>query len=101
MPWFYFLILAVGFSLMRYAGPVVVRLINVEKVEYRVVRDTVPWKYIGFTLGGTFLVTALIAWTERKLRLVHLLIGLGATLMLIALYDLPFDDLLLPPNGDV
>lgn len=26
---------------------------------------------------------------------------LGATLAMIALYDLPFEDLLLPPNGDV
>lgn len=95
------LILAIGLGLMRYAGPVVVGWVNADSAEYRLLRDTIPWKYIGFILGGTFLVTALIAWTERKLTLVHVLIGIGATLILIALYDLPFDDLLLPPNGDV
>lgn len=94
-------ILAVGLSFTRYSGPVVVGLFHTDSVEYRVLRDTIPWKYIGFVLGGTFLVTALIAWTERKLRWVHVLIAFTSTLVLIALYDLPFDDLLLPPNGDV
>lgn len=95
------LIVAIGLGLMRYAGPLVVAFFNTGSVEYRLLRDTVPWKYVGFILGGTFLVTALIAWTERKLKWAHVLTGFATTLILIAIYDLPFDDLLLPPNGDV
>ena len=95
------LFIAIGLSLMRYSGPLVVALFNTESVEYRLLRDTVPWKYVGFIFGGTFLVTALIAWTERKLKWAHVLTGFATTLILIAIYDLPFDDLLLPPNGDV
>ena len=88
-------------TLMRYAGPIAVRYLHDGPIEYRLLRDTVPWKYIGFVVGGTGLVTGLIAWTERQLKLRHILIGLAATFVLIAAYDLPFDDLLLPPNGDV
>lgn len=95
------LIITIALGLMRYAGPVAVGWFNTEISEYRLLRDTAPWKYIGFILGGTFLVASLTAWTERKFKLMHVWIGLLATLALIALYDLPFDDLLLPPNGDV
>ena len=94
-------IFIISLSVMRYAGPISVTLLHENQTEYRLLRDTVPWKYIGFILGGTALIAALIAWTERKLTLLHIAIGVLTTLALIAVYDLPFDDLLLPPNGDV
>lgn len=94
-------IFVVGLTLMRFTGPVAVSLFHEQQTEYRLLRDTVPWKYIGFILGGTTLIASLIAWTEKRLRIVHVAIGVAATLALIAVYDLPFDDLLLPPNGDV
>jgi hypothetical protein len=92
--------LAIGFALMRYSGPLLVWLFGGDQ-EYRNLRDTAPWKYIGFFLGGSTLITALISSTEGRFSWRTLLIAVAATLALIALYDLPFDDLLLPPNGDV
>ncbi|MEM8591356.1 MAG: hypothetical protein AAGF13_02405 [Pseudomonadota bacterium] len=88
------------FALMRWAGPAAVSLLGPDE-PYRLLRDTAPWKWIGFALGGTGLITGLIATIERRFTLRALLVGLGFTAALIALFDLPFDDLLLPPNGDV
>lgn len=92
------------FALMRWAGPAVVALANlfsVEDMTYRALRDTAPWKHVGFVLGNSALITAMIAAVEGRPSRRALLIGILASLGLIALYDLPFDDLLLPPNGDV
>ncbi len=91
--------LAISFAVMRWAGPAVATLATEDG--YRPLRDTVPWKYIGFVLGGSALVTGLIAMVEARLSLRAIVIGLLATLAMLAIYDLPFDDLLLPPNGDV
>jgi len=86
---------------MRYVGPLLLNLFEGDSAEYRLLRDTVPWKYLGFIAGGVWLIVSLIAFNERKIRWQHFLIALAAVLVLIAFYDLPFDDLLLPPNGDV
>ncbi|MEO1550654.1 MAG: hypothetical protein AAFR93_09510 [Pseudomonadota bacterium] len=84
---------------MRWAGPLLASILAEE--DYRVLRDTAPWKHIGFVAGGSLLVSGLIAVVERGWTWRAAAIGLGAALAIIALYDLPFDDLLLPPNGDV
>ena len=78
---------------MRWEGPVLVE-------EYRLLRASAPWKWVGFVLGGTVVVTGLISAIERRLSLRALLIGIAVTVALIVLFDLPFDDLLLPPNGE-
>ena len=91
---------AISFALMRWLGPVAAMIGGAEG-EYRNLRDTVPWKYIGFVAGGTFLVTGLKAFVDGRPTLKGVTIGFCACLALIAIYDLPFDDLLLPPNGDV
>lgn len=93
------LCLAAGLGLMRWVGPWLVEISA--GTAYRPLRDTVPWKYAGFLIGGTALIAALIALVERRLRWSRLLIALGVTVALMLFYDLPFDDLLLPPNGDV
>ena len=85
--------------LMRWGGPALVQMLTGQ--EYRPLRDTVPWKYTGFLLGGTTLIAALIFVVERQIRPSRLGIALGVTVILTVLYDLPFEDLLLPPNGDV
>lgn len=95
------LLVTISLLLMRYAGPLVLSLFHGADVEYRLLRDTAPWKYIGYTAGGLWLIVTMIALAERRLRWQHFLIALSAVLLLIAFYDLPFDDLLLPPNGDV
>ena len=97
-------VLAAGIVLMLYAGPLALWLADTgraEPREYRLMRGSFPWKYIGFVLGGTVAITGLIAWAERRMTWAALIIGLGAVLGMIARFDLPFDDLLLPPNGDV
>lgn len=98
------LILFVSLLVMRFAGPWAVEISNAltgEALEYRLLRDTAPWKYIGYFLGGILLISGLIALIEGHLTARTLLISILAVLILIAVYDLPFDDLLLPPNGDV
>jgi len=93
-------ILGVAFTVMRWLGPAVVWVFT-EDEAYRPLRDTAPWKYLGYVAGGTILVSGLMALGEGRVTLRSVIIGLLATLALIAIYDLPFDDLLLPPNGDV
>ena len=92
-------LVAVAMLLMRWTGPMAASLAGAE--EYRLLRDTVPWKYFGFALGGFILVTGLAALVERRVTRGAVLAGLFAVGLIIAIYDLPFDDLLLPPNGDV
>ncbi len=93
-------ILVFGFLIMLYAGPLAVYLLQ-DGAEYRLLRDTAPWKYIGYFLGGTFVVTGLISHVEGRFAARHVLIGVCVAAALIVIYDLPFEDLLLPPNGDV
>jgi hypothetical protein len=91
---------AISFGIMIWAGPLAVALLGDESDTYRNLRDTAPWKHIGFMLGGTALVTTLIALVEKRVTIQAVLIGLAATLALIGVFDLAFDNLLLPPNGD-
>lgn len=92
-------VLLIGLVVMRYAGPLAVTF--QEAGEYRLLRDTYPWKYIGFALGGLGIVAGLIMLVERRFSLRAVVVAVGVVLALIALFDLPFGDLLLPPNGDV
>lgn len=97
-------ILGGSLLLMRYAGPFTVWAWNGltdGEAAYRNLRDTAPWKYIGFLIGGTIMVAAPIALVERRLTAKAVLIGVLSVVVMIVAYDLPFDDLLLPPNGDI
>ena len=42
-----------------------------------------------------------VALVERRLSLARLVLALAVALALALVFDLPFEDLLLPPNGDV
>ena len=90
----------VGASLavMWLAGPVAAAL---TVGDYRPLRDEAPWKYLGFVLGGGLMIFSLIALVERRLSLARLVLALAVALALALIFDLPFEDLLLPPNGDV
>ncbi|MEM1274484.1 MAG: hypothetical protein AAGF88_11745 [Pseudomonadota bacterium] len=97
-------ILAVSFTIMRYAGPLAVWLVNAAtdgELVYRQLRGTTPWKQSGYFLGAWFAIAAMISLTDRRVSGRSVLVGALAALGLVVLYDLPFDDLLLPPNGDV
>ncbi len=91
--------LAASLALMRWAGPVVASVTAEDG--YRILRDTAPWKQIGFFLGGSVLVAGLISLVEGRITSRSVMIGTLAALAMILIYDLPFEDLLLPPNGDV
>ena len=95
---------AVVVGVFRWTGPLAVWLagaFNSEWTEYRPLRDSVPWKYLGFCGGGFLLVFVSVAMAERKVALRTVWLAVLAPLLIALLYDLPFDDLLLPPNGDV
>jgi len=92
-------VLVMGFLIMLYAGSIAVWLSGTE-AEYRLLRDTLPWKYLGYFLGGVFIVSGLISQAEGRITGRAVLIGVCVVIGLIVIYDLPFEDLLLPPNGD-
>lgn len=97
------LIVAISLALMVWTGPAVVAILNALGADlgsYRELRDTMPYKYLGFVLGGLFLVVGLITTIEGRPGLKAVMTAVGTVVALILLYDLPFDDLLLPPNGD-
>ena len=91
-------ILAVSLAVMRWAGPMLTHLLD---LDYRSLRDTIPWKHIGYFSGGLIMVFSLLSIMEHRLRWQILIISILAVLGMIIVYDLPFDNLLLPPNGDV
>jgi len=98
-----FCVIAVGLLLMNESGPVSVGLsshLGWDVGSYRELRDTVPFKYIGYALGGFVMVFGVISMVESRASRSAALVSIVAVLVLIILYDLPFDDLLLPPNGD-
>ena len=95
-----FAVLAVALAIMRWLGPLAVELAGEDRL-YRALRDTAPWKYIGFVGGGSLLVAGLMALVEGRVTGRGFLMGLLAAIVLVVIYDLPFEDLLLPPNGDV
>ena len=92
-----------GLSLMLYAGPLVVDFINTmggEISTYRQLKDTFPYKFIGYSLGGFVLVFGLVCLIENRSSLSAAWAAIIAVLLLTLLYEVPFDNLLLPPNGD-
>ena len=91
-------IFAISLMIMRYTGPIVAMGFE---GGYRPLRATPPWSYIGFLVGGTVMIGGLIATASRRLSIRGFAIGFATSLIIALLYDMPFDDLLLPPNGDV
>lgn len=89
----------VAVLIMRWTGPLITSLLSEES--YRNLRDTLPWKYLGYVGGGSFLIGSMISLAQQRFSIRAFLIGMVSSVLLAALYDLPFDDLLLPPNGDV
>ena len=94
----------IGILVMRYTGPALVAFVNVfggEPLEYRLLRTTPGWKHVGFIFGGIIMVTGVISVVERKFTTRAVMTGICAVIVLLLVFDLPFEDLQLPPNGDV
>lgn len=96
-------VIGAGLVLMVHTGPLAVEAVNALGGgigSYRELRDTFPYKFLGYVLGGSVMVAGMIAVIEQRLSAAPLVAAALATLALAVLYDVPFDDLLLPPNGD-
>ena len=91
-------LLGLSLAVMRWAGPLVAQLFQ---TDYRSLRDTVPWKHIGYFWGGIVMIFGLVSFMEHRLRWRMLIVSIIAVLVMILIYDLPFKHLLLPPNGDL
>ena len=83
--------------LMRYAGPVVAMLMNADYRPLRRPRHALHW----ISCRRHNLNRRIDSLVERRLSAQNFVIGFIAALVVALIYDLPFDDLILPPNGDV
>lgn len=92
------IMLSISMAVIRWAGPLAADILS---ADYRSLRDTIPWKYIGFFMGGGFMVFGLISIMEHRMRWQMLVLAVVAVTVMMLLYDLPFDNLQLPPNGDL
>ena len=96
-------VIALSLIVMFWAGPLALALfgpLGDEPVTYRQVRSLFPWKYIGFALGAFTLVFGLTSLIEGRIRWVRVFSSFLVVLALILIFDVPFDTILLPPNGD-
>ncbi len=91
-------ILALSLALMFWTGPIAAELFSDQ--DYRQLRATAPWKHLGFVVGGVAMVFGAISLIEGRLRASRAAIAFLVALLLILAFDIPFDTLLLPPNGD-
>ena len=99
-------LIGVSLLLIRWTGPAVVWLAETTGfldagTGYRPLRDTLPWKFTGFLAGGTMLIWSLSSLTDGSWNLRRLGIAFLIALVIGSVFDLPFEDLVLPPNGDV
>ena len=89
---------------MRYLGPALIWVfatLTETEVTYRNLRNIWPLKYVGFVCGGTILLCSFSHFMDRSLTRKRAAL-FGVICFAIALFfDLPFEDILLPPNGDV
>ena len=94
--------MAASLALMFWSGAVAHAVFGAasEDVGYRQVRDAVPWKYLGYLIGGFTMVFATTCIIEGKVTARRALTSLVTVLLFIAIFDGPFDNILLPPNGD-
>lgn len=101
---FFLLVFFLSLTLMRYTGPLaieVVSFVTQSDINYRNLRNIWPLKYIGFVCGGTLLLCCFSHFMDRSLNRKRVLLLLGICIAIAMFFDLPFEDILLPPNGDV
>ena len=96
-------IIFIALLLMLYSGPLLVEfanLMNGENNSYRLLKGSLPYKYIGYILGGFIMIFSSIGLVENKFSANGAWLSVIAVAVLTFIYDVPFDNLLLPPNGD-
>jgi hypothetical protein len=100
----YIMIFFVSLLIMRFLGPIFISIINIlvlEDLNYRDLRDMQPVKYIGFVIGGTSMMILLSYFMDGALSRKRIKIFIAVAIIMALFFDIPFEDVLLPPNGDV
>ncbi|MGC6536945.1 MAG: hypothetical protein ACON44_06280 [Candidatus Puniceispirillaceae bacterium] len=101
---FYVVLFAIALVVMRFTGPLFVSLFNefvATELTYRNLRNIWPLKYVGYVSGGTLLLCALSHFMDQSLSRKRAVLFLAISCAIALFFDLPFEDILLPPNGDV
>lgn len=101
---FYVSVFVIALVVMRYLGPLSINILNMfleAEWSYRNLRNVWPLKYVGYVAGGTLLMSAFSHFMDSGLTKRRVLLFLGISLTIAMFFDLPFEDILLPPNGDV
>lgn len=96
-------ILAVSLAVMFWAGPVAVALFAQgadAPVSYRELRGTFPWRHVGFVLGGIIMVFGAITLLDGRPTRSAAISAVLAVVALILVFDVAFESVLLPPNGE-
>lgn len=99
---FHLVVLAALFT-MYVLGPLVVSAVNAlfgSELKYKALVDTIPYKYVGYAVGGCLLTVPLIAWAERGLRIRSFIIVLATIIASILIFDVLLSNVQLPPNAD-
>ena len=96
-------IIFAGLSIIYWLGPLIVesaRHLGAIEQTYRQLTDTVPYKYLGYVIGGFLMTAGLIALAEGTIRL-RALVAVAMVLgLLIIVLDVLLYNIQLPPNAD-
>jgi hypothetical protein len=96
-------IIAVGLTVMYWLGPLVVdslRAVGMIDHTYRQLVDTVPYKYLGYVVGGFIMTIGLIIRAEGLIRPRAVLSVVAVIASLIFILDILLHNIQLPPNAD-
>ncbi len=99
----FYAIVIIGLITMYWLGPLVVdglRAIGVIDHTYRQLVDTVPYKYLGYVVGGFIMTLGLIVRAEGVIRPRAVLTVVIVIASLIFILDILLHNIQLPPNAD-
>ena len=95
---------SVTLAVMRYFGPAMIdslHSLNLLSFSYRPLRATFPVSYISFVTAGGIMIFSLSVYIDRRYSWARLGVCFALAFFIALLFDVPFEDILLPPNGDV
>lgn len=96
-------IVVTGLALMYWLGPLIVALMSSAsetELTYRQLVDTIPYKYIGYAVGGMLMTGTLIFWAEGRFAWNRLVIVALVIVASICIFDGLLNNVQLPPNAD-
>lgn len=67
---------------------------------YRLLRDTAPWKFLGFVLAAPALIWPMVALSEHRVSLRGVLFVGGFVAILLVVFGIALPDTFLPPNAE-